>query len=77
MTTWRTDSVAFGCFVVACVLVARVLLAYTKALIYCRVQAATAGGMLPVAVAQQAGACLGALTFFFLVNYTQGLFHYR
>jgi hypothetical protein len=65
------SSVAFGSFVVACVIVARLAIGYTKALVYIRVQERTnSEAMLLVAVAQQMGAAVGSLVFFLLVNYS-------
>lgn len=65
------SSGAFGGFVVCCVIVARLVIGFTKALVYIRVQEKGKGdGMLLVAVAQQVGAAVGSLVFFLLVNYS-------
>ncbi len=66
-----TSSAAFGGFVIFCVIVARLAIGYTKALVYIRVQQKThSEAMLLVAVAQQLGAMVGSLVFFLLVNYS-------
>lgn len=58
-----------GPVLVTSYIVARLLLGYTKAIVYLRVQL-THGGPMSVAVAQQVGGVIGALTFFLLINFT-------
>lgn len=64
-------SQVFGAFVVICIIVAKLLIGYTKALVYHHVQdSGHVHGMLFVGIAQQVGSSIGALVFFLLVHFT-------